>query len=262
GTDAKPVLAGEAARRAIDFAYLVRAGITAPATAFEDDRGFLALLNARKADLTALQTLGQTWRLVAPGLLFKTNPVCSAAHAAIDQMQALMATLGAEADDIASIRADVPDLVYISLVYPDPATPQEAQFSLPYALACVALNGRVRFEDLTLGAIQCPEKVALMRLVTTHKARDLSTEAMRARYPESARLKVTLKDGRSAEGFTGSALGMPDNPQSDAALLTKFETACAYAGRSGPIEAKLGDNPAATLARLIRRASPQQRRLS
>ena len=143
GTDGKPFLVGDAARRAISFARMAKAGLSGPEHAFEDSRGFLKLLNGGKADRTVLSSLGQRWRLVDPGLLFKTNPVCSAAHAAIDQMAALMEELGAKAGDIAEIHAEVPELVHISLVFPRPETPQEAQFSLPYALACVALYGRV-----------------------------------------------------------------------------------------------------------------------
>ena len=59
-------------------------------------------------------------------------------------------------------------LVYESLVFPNPSTPQEMQFSLPYALACAALHGRVRFEDLAPGAIS-PIKAALMARVSVKR---------------------------------------------------------------------------------------------
>ena len=251
GTDGKPFLVGDATRRAISFARMAKAGLGGPENVFEDERGYLKLLNDRKADLSALATLGRRWRLVDPGLLFKTNPVCSAAHAAIDQMQALMVELNATADDISEIHAEVPELVYISLVFPDPQTPQQAQFSLPYAMACVALHDQVRFEDLLPETLRTPEKLALMAKVRTISAPNLSTDEMRNTYPESARLRLTLTDGRRAEGFCGVSRGMPENPQNDTELVAKFENALAYAGRSGPIEVRLGDNPAKTFARLM-----------
>ncbi|MEX0305207.1 MAG: MmgE/PrpD family protein [Leisingera sp.] len=251
GTDGKPYLVGDAARRAISFARMAKAGLSGPEHVFEDDRGYLKLLNGGKADMDALETLGRRWRLVEPGLLFKTNPVCSAAHAAIDQMNALMQELGAEAGDIEDIHAEVPELVYISLVYPDPQTPQQAQFSLPYAVACAALQGQVRFEDLLSGELRTPEKLALMAKTRTESAADLSTAEMRRQFPESARLTVTLTDGRRASGFCGVARGMPENPLSDAELIAKFEAALAFAGRDGKIEARLGQNPAETLAGLL-----------
>jgi 2-methylcitrate dehydratase PrpD len=128
-------------------------------------------------------------------------------------------------------------------------TPQQAQFSLPYALACVALHGRVKFEDLLPENLRTAEKLALMGKVRSEPAADLSTDDMREKYPESARLTVLLTDGRSATGFCGAALGMPDNPQTDADLIKKFETAVAYAGHSGEFEARLGQNPAHIFAR-------------
>ncbi|MCV0429175.1 MAG: MmgE/PrpD family protein, partial [Roseibium sp.] len=252
GTDSKPFLVGDAARRAITFARMAQAELTGPETVFEDSRGYLKLLNRGTANLNALDSLGKRWRLVDPGLLFKTNPVCSAAHAAIDQMNALMAELNAQPQDILEIRAEVPELVDISLVYPAPQTPQQAQFSLPYALACAALHGRVRFEDLLPGALSLSEMTALVDRVRTERATDLSTDSMREKYPESARLTLTLKDGRKARGFCGTAYGMPENPLTDADLLSKFEAAAAYAGRANRQRPRLGENPAELLAQIMR----------
>lgn len=255
GTDAKPFLVGEAARRAITFARMAGAGLSGPHEAFEDSRGFLALLNGGQSKLSELETLGKRWRLVEPGLLFKTNPVCSAAQAAIEQTHGLLRELNATAGDIETIRAEVPELVYISLVYPDPQTPAEAQFSLPFAVACAALYGKVRFEDLLPGAQQTPEKKELMARVQTEIAEDLSTDEARQAHPESARITLTLRDGRAARGFCGVPRGMPDNPQSDAELISKFDAAITHGGRKGAIETGLGGNPAQTFARIVNRAN-------
>ena len=233
GTDAKPLLVGETARRAVTFARAAGAGLTGPEDAFESERGYLKLLNRGEVLEAELETIGRRWRLCEPGLLFKTSPVCSAALAAIEQMNELMAELGASVNEVAGVHAEVPKLVHESLVFPDPATPQEMQFSLPYALACAAVHGRVRFEDLSPGAVSA-EKSSLMARVTTKRAPDLSTDAMRAKYPECIRLTLTLNDGRFATGFCGVAYGMPERPLSDADLLEKFHAAGAYAGVSLP----------------------------
>ncbi|MGB1255987.1 MAG: MmgE/PrpD family protein [Thiolinea sp.] len=251
GTDGKPFLVGDTARRAISFALAAKAGLTGPEAAFEDKRGFLKLLNDGHADETALESIGSRWRLQNPGLLFKTNPVCSAAHAAIDQMYALMQELDASAEKVAGIRAEVPELVDISLVYPNPETPQQAQFSLPYALACTVLTGRVRFEDLAVDTIRAPEKLDLMAKVDVIRATDLSTDKMRHQFPESARLTLTLSDGRSASGFCGVARGMPDNPLSDKELISKFTAAVSFAGHHWQPDMTLGSDPVQTFTRLL-----------
>lgn len=234
GLAAKPLLVGETARRAVTLARAAGAGLSGPEAAFEDERGFLALLNRGVAAEAELETIGRRRRLCEPGLLFKTSPVCSAALAAIEQMRELMAELGASVNDIAGIHAEVPRLVYESLVFPNPSTPQEMQFSLPYALACTAIHGRVRFEDVAPGAGVSPQMSSLMARVTTKRAPDLSTDAMRAKHPECVRLTLTLSDGRSATGFCGMAYGMPERPLSDKDLLEKFHAAGAYAGVSLP----------------------------
>lgn len=233
GTDAKPLLVGETARRAVTLARAAGAGLSGPEAAFENSNGYLKLLNRGEVREAELETIGRRWRLCDPGLLFKTSPVCSAALAAIEQMNALMAELGARADEVAGVHAEAPKLVCESLVFPNPATPQEMQFSLPYALACAAFHGRVRFEDLAHSIIG-PEKSALMARVSVERAPDLSTDEMRAKYPESIRLTLTLRDGRTASGFCGAARGMPERPLSDEELLEKFRAAGAYAGLSLP----------------------------
>ena len=233
GTDAKPLLVGDAARRAVTLARAARAGLTGPEDAFESSNGYLKLLNRGEAREAELETIGRRWRLCDPGLLFKTSPICSAALSAIEQMNALMAELGARADEVAGVHAEVPKLVYESLVFPNPSTPQEMQFSLPYALACAAIHGRVRFEDLVPEAIS-PEKAAIMARVSVKRAPDLSSDEMRAKYPESIRLTLILNDGRSATGFCGTARGMPERPLSDEELLDKFRATGAYAGISLP----------------------------
>ena len=232
GTHGKAYLVGETASRAIGFARAALAGLSGPVDAFEDNRGFFQLLNGGHAKIEEAETLGVRWRLTDPGLLFKTSPVCSAAHAAIDQMATLMTDAKALANDIVSIEAEVPDLVDISLVYPRPNSPQEAQFSLPYALACAALHGKIRLDDLDLGAIKSQQKLELMEKVKVIVAKDLSTNEMRNKYPECARLKIMFSDGRTLNGFCGQAYGMPGRPLSNKDLLSKFHNCLDACGQS------------------------------
>ncbi len=229
GTDGKPFLVGETARRAIGFARAAKAGLTGPLEAFEDSRGFFALLNENITVLAEAETLGKRWRLTEPGLLFKTSPVCSAAHAAIELMSQLINESGATAENIISIKAEVPKLVDVSLVYPRPETTQQAQFSLPYALACALLHGRVLLRDLEPKEITMENKQKLMKRINTFVVDDLSGDDMRARYPESVRLTLSLADGRVSSGFCGEAYGMPRRPLSDRDLVDKYFNCLSFA---------------------------------
>ncbi|HDL17291.1 MAG TPA: MmgE/PrpD family protein, partial [Rhizobiales bacterium] len=91
GTDAKPILAGQAARLGVESALLAAQGHSAPLQVFEDPRGLLALMNEGRADAAGLEELGQTWRLMEPGIAIKRHPVCSAAQAAMELTGTLIA---------------------------------------------------------------------------------------------------------------------------------------------------------------------------
>jgi 2-methylcitrate dehydratase PrpD len=246
GTGAKPFLVGDAGRRAIGIARACAAGLTGPERGVEDARG-LALLAPDGLDLAALDDLGLRWRLTDPGLMVKTSPVCSAAHAAIELMVALRDELNVSAGEIDAIEAEVPHLVAVSLVHDDPRTPEEAQFSLPYALACAARHGMVRFEDLAPEALHEPETRRLMALVRTTEAPDLSTDAARAAHPEGLRLTVGA-GRRRASGFLGAARGTEGRPLSDGELQTKFEASVRHAGRR-PVSPQA--DPAAAFERIM-----------
>lgn len=230
GTDGKPFLVGLAARTALDIAKAARAGLAGPACGLEDSRGFITLLNGGTALPDEAATLGRRWRLVDPGLLIKHSPVCSAGHALIEQTAALCRTL--DAGKITAIECHVPTLVDISLVYDQPATAQEAQFSLPYCVACAALRGSVTLHDLGAEALADTQVRALMRKVTKIVDPELSSDSARASAPESARVVVRLRDGSTREGFCPVAYGMPSRPLSDNDLVAKFSACTSFAGRS------------------------------
>ncbi len=242
GYDAKPYLVGDTARRSIGFARAAKMGLSGPLDAFENTNGYFSLLNNGTAHTEAIETIGERWRLTEPGLLHKTSPVCSAAHAAIEQMRLIMQQVDVDLKDIISIHAEVPTLVMRSLIYPQPVSVQQAQFSLPYALACAAMHGSVLLSDLTTAQINADQKIALMKKVTTIEAEDLSTEKMRRRYPESTRLSVYFTDGSVIRGFCGEAYGMPQRPLSNEDLQKKFSSCLEFADQI-PLDKPVLDKP-------------------
>jgi len=230
GTDGKPFLVGLAARNALDLALAAQAGLTGPANAFEDSRGFLALLGDGSTQPEIARSLGTRWRLIDPGLLVKSHPVCSAAHAAIEMTTQLCREAHATPDQIAAIICHVPHLVDISLVHDQPRSAQEAQFSLPFTVACAADHGGVRLDDLRNRRFADPDIHALMARVQKIHDPALSTAEMLQSSPESARVELHLTDGRRCEGFCPVAYGMPQRPLSDDDVLVKFAECRRLAG--------------------------------
>lgn len=229
GTQAKPFLVGDAAQRAVRFARFIASGLTGPTEGIQGNTGFLHLLNNDVEKLDEANTLGRRWRLADPGLLVKRYPVCSAAHATIEEIARLTFLTDLSADNIEAIQIDVPKLVRISLIHDHPETPAEAQFSLPFAAACAVLNGSVRLDDLNVETIGSAKTRNLMAKTRINEVADLLTDEMRQRFPENARVKILLKDRTERTGFCGEAYGMPGNPLSDADFLQKFQDCLAFA---------------------------------
>jgi hypothetical protein len=86
-----------------------------------------------------------------------------------------------------------------------------------------------------------------MDKVTVIEADDLSTDKMLSLYPESARLSLSLKDGRTLQGFCGEAYGMPGRPLSDDDLQKKFSGCVEFAGKSN-FKPPVSDKSLLTLA--------------
>jgi 2-methylcitrate dehydratase PrpD len=242
GTHAKPFLAGEAGQRAVSFARFTAGNLIGPTSSFHGETGFLHLLNGDVEQLDEGETLGVRWRLANPGLLVKRNPVCSAAQAAIEEVARLTFETGLSIGNIDTIFLEVPNLVRISLVHDTPVTPSEAQFSLPFAVACAVRFGAVRLEDLDHSSLQSTEMASLMERVQISVAKDLSTEDMCKRYPESARVRIVLNDASEREGFCGEAYGMPGRPLSDADFLHKFHECLTFAARNADVQDITGEN--------------------
>ena len=249
GTDAKPFMAGRCATVGLEAALLAGQGLTAPADAFEDRRGFLQLLNDGGSDAAGLDGLGVSWRLLEPGIFFKRYPICSAAHAGTEMTERLVGEAGLGLEDVAEVVCEVPHLVAISLEHDDPARPTEAQFSMPFAVGAVLAHGTLGPEHLSAEGLRDPRLRAAMGKVAMREVADLSAPEMTRRYPESARVTIRTTDGRELTDFLGAPTGMPENPASDDALGDKFRRCLAFAdwpeARADALEAALWEIEAA-----------------
>jgi 2-methylcitrate dehydratase PrpD len=237
GSDAKPYLAGRSAAVGVEAAALARRGLSAPEAVFEDDRGFLALLNDGHCEGAELDNLGKRWRLIDPGIFFKQYPVCSAAHAAAELTQRLLADNALPGEAVAKAICEVPPVVAISLVYDRPATPQQAQFSLPFAVGAMLARGTLDIACLTDEALADGRLRAAMAKVEMRRVDDLASR----QAPEGARVTLVTEDGKEYSGYLGEPLGMPGNPIGDAALYEKFRRCATWGGLSpGQCDALLG----------------------
>jgi 2-methylcitrate dehydratase PrpD len=174
------------------------------------------------------QDLGRRWRI--PEQYFKP-PVCRWAHPAVQAGLGLTGGRPLPVDEVESIEVITFEAA-ARLHTATPTTTEEAQYSLPFALASALLHGQ-----LTPDHILYPQREhAALELAA--KVRPTASAAMTAEFPATRRaeVRITFTDGRSQCSGSTLADGDPESPLSDA-LLAKFDdyTRALAPGRSESI---------------------------
>jgi 2-methylcitrate dehydratase PrpD len=172
-----------------------------------------------------LQGFGDDWSIIRT--YFKAYACCRWLHAALDAWQDLIGQgLCAEETqrvDVFTFQRAV-DLNNL----PDPGTLEQAQFSLPFCLAVLALKGPHALLPLSADLLGRPELEGFARNVHLHP-----DAAMESEFPActGARLMVRTASRTFATGVLHPR-GDPGNPLSSGGLLAKFhQLAGAHADR-------------------------------
>lgn len=231
GSDAKPLGIGMAASKGIECAQLAQLGVSASNNIFESKNGFLNLIGEGFQSHNQPLNLSRRWRLIEPGILFKSYPVCSAAQAGAELALQLSTEHEIPVSDIESIDCEVPDLVLISLVYSQPSSVREAQFSMPFAIACTLTFGELTLKHLSEETLTDPRIQSLMSKVSMYEPEYLANDASVAdRCPEGAGIILVTEQGKRVSGFLERPTGMPGNPISNEGLIDKFVGCINHAG--------------------------------
>ena len=121
---------------------------------------------------------------------------------------------------------EVPPTVAISLMHDRPRTPQEAEFSLPFAVGAMLARGKLDIESLNGESLLEPAMKEEMGKVEMRRVDALH----RDEAPEGARVTLHLNDGNEVSDYLGEPMGMPGNPMSDERLHDKFLRCAAIGG--------------------------------
>ncbi len=222
GTDAKPLSAGRTAENGVLAALLAEQGAGGPLDALEHEYGLAALCNNGEFDAGWLADEPGRWCLLSPGVDVKRIPVCLSSHAAVDGVLALVARHGLALEQIADIACDVPPVVVANLIYPRPVTAQQAQFSLPFAVAASLLYGELTLEHLDDDLLDDPDLQRLMARVTLCSSSRWDDPGLLSTAPEGAVVMVALHNGTTLDTFVAKAMGSADRPLDNRALEGKF----------------------------------------
>ena len=242
GSDAKPLGIGVAAGIGTESALLAAAGLTGPNQVFEGKNGFLSLFNDDQHVTDTVLRLGDQWRLTDPGILFKSYPVCSAAQAGAELTAKLLEQHQLNASEIVGVVCEVPPLVAISLVYNNPESIRQAQFSMQYAVGCILAYGDIKLEHLTETILADPELQLQMGKVSMLVPEYLGNDnTVHQRCPEGAGVTITTRSQGQYNDFLDRPTGMPGNPVSTTALVDKFRNCLIHGGKSNSLAGSIAE---------------------
>lgn len=215
GAAVKRLHMGRAAEAGIIAARLAQSGFHGPGTVLEGRFGFLDVY-AREGDPDLLTAgLGRDWETLR--ICFKRYACHVTAQAPMQALRDMIAQYGFQARDVVRLSLECSPKVCSHHDIRNPGDLMQAQYSVPF---CVALALH-RDPELPLAfsesALRDPDLARTCNLIELRPATDLPTSW-------SARLTVTLRDGRRLESAAHAFRGMPQDPLSAEQERDRFLT--------------------------------------
>ena len=224
GTMTKPLHVGRAAENGVTAALLAARGFTADPSALDGPWGFYAVHGGGVVSEKTSQGFGKIWSIVEPGVSIKPYPCGVLTHPTIDLMLRLVTENDVHPDQIESVKVYAGSNILNPIRYPIAANHLQAKFSLPAALAMIALARQAGKREFSDEFVSSPAMQAMQRKITTEldgEIEKLGFDKMRSR------IAIRLNDGSQVEGWADERYrGGPENPLSDAALEAKVRSCC------------------------------------
>jgi 2-methylcitrate dehydratase PrpD len=224
GTMTKPLHVGRAAENGVTAALLAARGFTSDPDALDGPWGFYAVQGGGVSAEKVSQGFGKAWTIVEPGVSIKPYPCGVLTHPTIDLMLKLVTEHDVKPNDIAAVKVFAGTNILKPIRYPIAANHLQAKFSLPAALAMIALTrkaGKREFSDEFVGSTSMQ---TMQRRIST----ELDPEIEKMGFDKMrSRIAIRLNNGRTVEGWADERYrGGPENPISDADLEGKVRSCC------------------------------------
>src|SRR6266550_2804901 len=224
GTMTKPLHVGRAAENGVTAALLAARGFTADPDALDGAWGFYAVQGGGVSAEKTSQGFGKVWTIVEPGVSIKPYPCGVLTHPTIDLMLKLVTEHDGKPDDIEAVKVYAGTNILNPIRYPIAANHLQAKFSLPAALAMIALARKAGKREFSDEFVASASMQAMQKRITT----ELDPEIEKMGFDKMrSRIVIRLKDGRGVEGWADERYrGGPENPLSDADLEAKVRSCC------------------------------------
>ena len=166
----------------------------------------------------AVAGLGQPGEFRIQENYFKFHACCWYNHPVLDAVQDLLQRDPFQASEVAGIKVEAPPMA-MTMADPHPANMLASKFSIPYAVAAAVVHGDTGVGAFYPQRISDPDIPALAEKVEVQADEDM--DLRRYDYP-TARVTVTLNDGRSLKQEVTAHRGDSRNPVPAEELRAKF----------------------------------------
>jgi 2-methylcitrate dehydratase PrpD len=243
GSWTKRLHAGWACHSGMVAAELALAGFTGPRTVFEGRRGFYrAFCGPGNFDLNVIGAdLGAQFDISL--IMYKPYACAGGIHSAMAAVEEIRSSSRFEPEEIEEIVVYCDPHVIDAFVTPHeakyhPVTGAQAQFSLPFAVAVLIVDGVALIDQFTDVAVGRPEVLSLVQRIKC-EATDFPR---RSDDDDPARVQIRTRDGRLCEAAVPGAKGSLAVPMGTADIAAKFRalaTPVIGAERSRAVEAAI-----------------------
>ena len=224
GTMTKPLHVGRAAENGVTAALLAARGFTADPNALDGPWGFYAVQGGGVSVEKVSQGFGKVWTIVEPGVSIKPYPCGVLTHPTLDLMLKLVTDHDVKPDDVEAVKVYAGTNILKPIRYPIAVNHLQAKFSLPAALAMIALARKAGKQEFSDDFVGSPPMQIMQRRIATeldHEIEKMGFDKMRSR------ITIRLKNGRKIEGWADERYrGGPENPLSDSDLEAKVRSCC------------------------------------
>lgn len=224
GTMTKPLHVGRASENGVTAALLAERGFTADPDALDGPWGFMAVQGGGVSAEKLQQGFGRVWTIIEPGVSIKPYPCGVLTHPTIDLMLRLVTEGDVAPDNIEQVTVHAGSNILNPIRYPVAANHLQAKFSLPAALAMIALDrqaGKREFSDEFVASQAMQDMQRRIRTEFDAEIEGQGFDKMRSR------ITIQLKDGHEISGWADERYrGGPENPLTDGELEGKVRSCC------------------------------------
>lgn len=225
GTMTKPLHVGRACENGITAALLAQRGYTADPQALDGPWGFFAVQGGGVSADKVEQGFGRTWTIVEPGVSIKPYPCGVLTHPTIDLMLRLVTDADIQPDAIRSVTVHAGTNILKPIRYPIAINHLQAKFSLPAALAMIALARKAGKHEFSDEFVRSEPMQTMQRRIRTELDTDIEAQGFDVMR---SRITIQLIDGSEVAGWADEKYrGGPENPLSDQELEAKVRSCCA-----------------------------------